>query len=187
MKYLLTVMILAALLFWAQASISGSPRAGQSNNLQQGSDAMAAYEEARIKIAKAKASGAVVLNLADLYSSELGLYSPKLILTVIPHEISALENLQGLNLFGTTVTDLRPLSKLTQLRELNLFYVPVSNIAPLAELKNLEHLDLSDTQVSDIRPLAKLTRLRYLDLSNTKVSDLSPLEPLVKNGLVVIN
>ena len=179
MRYLLTALVLSASLFLPQVSAADSPQASQDDllllDVGMDTDAMTPYEKALARIAEAKASGAVILNLSGLG------------LTVIPDEIGTLENLQGLNLFGVKVTDLRPLSKLTQLKELNLYYVPVSDIRPLAKLTMLVHLDLSYTSVSDVTPLAKLSRLRYLDLWNSPVTDYSQLDPLIENGLVVLD
>ena len=47
----------------------------------------------------------------------------------------------------------------------------VSDISPLAKLSKLEYLYLDHTPVSDVTPLAKLTKLEKLFIHNTQVSD----------------
>ena len=47
----------------------------------------------------------------------------------------------------------------------------VSDLSPLAKLTNLETLTLGGTPLSDVSPLAKLTKLELLYLNNTQVSE----------------
>ncbi|VAW02330.1 hypothetical protein MNBD_ALPHA07-1330 [hydrothermal vent metagenome] len=202
MRYLLTALALTAPFFVAQASVAESLDAGQREILSAEAGAMAIYEDARLEIAKAKASGAPRLHLSTLKWPKFKN------LLVIPHEISTLENLQVLYLTGTGVSDLAPLAGLTQLKGLYLTKTQVSDLAPLANLTQLDTLWLTETQVSDLTPLANLTQLEMLSLTKTQVSDLAPLanltqltmldlteipasdfstlEPLVQSGLMVI-
>ena len=85
---------------------------------------------------------------------------------------------RALNLKGSQISDLQPLTNLTTLKRLNLGGTQVSDISPIAELTALEWLDLDDTLVSDVSPLADLTALELLDLFFTQVSDLVPLAKL---------
>ena len=87
-------------------------------------------------------------------------------------------DLSSLDLGGTQVSDLAPLSGLTSLQSLDLSQTQVSDLAPLSGLTSLQSLDLSQTQVSDLAPLAGLTSLQSLNLSRTQVSDLTPLAGL---------
>ena len=86
--------------------------------------------------------------------------------------------LWALDLRGTRISDLLPITNLTMLRSLDLAETGVSDISPLANLTMLESLDLRETGVSDISPLSNLTALRSLDLRGTGVSDISPLASL---------
>lgn len=92
--------------------------------------------------------------------------------------IADLTCLESLDLKGTEVSDISPLSGLTNLKSLKLYSTEVSDISPLSGLTGLESLDLGGTIVSDISPLSGLTNLDYLVLSSTKVSDVSPLSGL---------
>jgi internalin A len=93
--------------------------------------------------------------------------------------LSALVNLQVLNIWRTQVSDLSPLSSLTNLRTLNVSETRVSDLSPLSSLTNLRTLNVSETRVSDLSPLSLLVNLRLLEASATHVSDLSPLSALV--------
>jgi len=92
--------------------------------------------------------------------------------------LSRLTQLKQLYLLGTQVTDVSPLSKLTQLKNLNLFGTQVKDISPLSKLLQLKNLNLFKTQVKDITPLSRLIQFKQLDLSGTQVTDVSPLEHL---------
>ena len=97
---------------------------------------------------------------------------------VLPRSIRTLTALESLDLWGTQVSDLTPLSGLTALKSLNLSGTQVSDLTPLSGLTALESLVLSDTQVSDLTPLSGLKELEFLDLWGTQVSDLTPLSGL---------
>ncbi|HYH86098.1 MAG TPA: AAA family ATPase, partial [Pyrinomonadaceae bacterium] len=89
-----------------------------------------------------------------------------------------------LNLGGSQVSDLTPLTKIPKLTQLdlNLSGSQVSDLTPLSQLTNLTQLDLdlSGSQVSDLTLLSQLPALTQLDLnlSVSKVSDLTPLSQL---------
>jgi hypothetical protein len=126
----------------------------------------AAYAAAKRKIARAKASGAAILELNNQN------------LKAIPPEISGLSSLLNLSLGSTQVSDLTPLAALTALQTLFLWGTQVSDLAPLAALTALQNLHLMGTQVSDLTPLSALSALQTLDLGGTQVSDLTPLSAL---------
>ncbi|RYD23181.1 MAG: NACHT domain-containing protein [Verrucomicrobiaceae bacterium] len=92
--------------------------------------------------------------------------------------ISKLKDIRRLQLSSTQISDVAPLSKLTKIETLFLAYTKVRELSPLSKLVNLKHLDLEGSDVTDISPLAKLPRLVHLDLSNTEVADISPLKDL---------
>ena len=85
---------------------------------------------------------------------------------------------RALNLSGTRISDLSPITNLTMLESLALMRMGVSDISPLAGLAGLQSLDLMGTGVSDISPLAGLAGLQSLYLMGTGVSDISPLAGL---------
>ena len=89
-----------------------------------------------------------------------------------------------LDLSGTRISDILPITNLTMLRSLDLAETGVSDISPLANLTMLESLDLTETGVSDISPLASLTELQSLYLMGTGVSDISPLASLAELELL---
>jgi len=115
---------------------------------------------------------------------------------------SVLENLTTLDLSGSSVRNLGPLSTLKNLRELRLAMTQTDDIGPLKELQNLTVLDLSNTKVGnaealrelrnledlklgyspieDLGPLKELENLSKLDLGGTRVNNVSPLRNLVK-------
>jgi hypothetical protein len=90
------------------------------------------------------------------------------------------EQVEHLQQFSRTLSDLTPLSKLPNLREIALIDHNISDLSPLFGLKNLERLWLFGNPVTDLTPLSKLTNLKGLYLSGTEISDLSPLSGLTK-------
>jgi Leucine-rich repeat (LRR) protein len=66
--------------------------------------------------------------------------------------------LRVLDLSGTQVRDLSPLSSLRNLRTLKLSRTDISDLVPLAGLQNLEFLSLDSTPASDLNSLAGLTK-----------------------------
>ena len=88
------------------------------------------------------------------------------------------QEVYSVDLKGTLVRDLTPLTKLTSLETLHLYDTQVSDLTPLAKLTNLRDVYLINTPVSDLTPLAELTSLESLHLDRTQVSDLTPLEGL---------
>ena len=92
--------------------------------------------------------------------------------------LSGLTALDYLNLEGTGVADLAPLTGLTALEYLDLEGTGVADLAPLAGLTTLNKLYLEHTGVADLAPLAGLTALEYLDLQGTGVVDVEPLAGL---------
>lgn len=90
-------------------------------------------------------------------------------------------------LYGTAITDLKPLSRLVQLQILVLMLCPITDIKPLAKLKHLSQLDIDSTSVSDLSPLAELTGLTHLDLRRTPINDLSPLAQLHNLEILILD
>jgi hypothetical protein len=101
--------------------------------------------------------------------------------------IGKLPSLRKLNLSGTQVSNLSPLSGLTALRHLNLSRTKVRDISPLSGLTALQYLWLNHIKVSDLRPLAGLTALQHLELRKTHVRDVSPLSGLTALQVLWVN
>ena len=132
---------------------------------QSPSDPNQAFEEAERRIAQEAAEKTGALNL-----SVQGLER-------VP-DLQSVKHIEWLDLDGTEVSDLSPLSTLESLQSLDLDNTQVSDLSPLSALESLQSLHLNDTQVSDLSPLSTLESLQSLHLNDTQVSDLSPLSTL---------
>ncbi|MCV6593809.1 MAG: hypothetical protein OIF48_12710 [Silicimonas sp.] len=127
------------------------------------------FEEARARILAAKESGARLLRLRDLDG-----------LGALPEELADLDTLVQLDLSGTVISDLAPVSGLTSLRILTLRDTLVEDLSPLEDLENLDILDLGGSWVRDLTPLAGLPKLGSLDIGRTWVASLAPLSEIEK-------
>ena len=85
--------------------------------------------------------------------------------------VTYLTGLTALSLRNSSVVSLFHIAELTNLKVLNLSGTSIVDVSPLADIPQLEHLDLSDTQVIDILPLAKITYLVMLLLSSDTLVD----------------
>jgi hypothetical protein len=165
-------------------------------------DKAAATAEAVRRIEAAIASGATVLDFADLIAmtrlpDELAkaqevreIYAGETSATGLAQgeyarrpltDISAMAGLTKLTLLDLSVTRVSDLSALTglfRLTSLNLNDTRVSDLSALSGLSGLTSLHLRLTRVSDLSALAGLSRLAFLDLNGTQVSDLSALSGL---------
>lgn len=79
--------------------------------------------------------------------------------------LAALEDLEVISVYETSVSDLTPLADLTKLRELELADTNVTDLTPLSDIQSLEYLGLSGTAVMDLGPLFGLANLKSLDLA----------------------
>jgi internalin A len=102
--------------------------------------------------------------------------------------IEGLKRLDRLDISHTLVGDdeLKPVGSLVNLTELMLDEDPVSDLTPLASLKKLERLSIKKTEVKSLAPLASLKALKFLYIADTPVSDISPVQPLISNGMKLI-
>ncbi len=95
--------------------------------------------------------------------------------------LSGLTSLKRLSLFGSyTIADIEPIATLTGLTHLDLGAAAVSDITPLAKLTGLQSLDLNGNLISDISAVAGLTELTYLDLGGNEISDIAAVKGLTK-------
>ena len=106
-------------------------------------------------------------------------------LVVLGSDVSNLQglehakNLGFLHISDSKITDLTPLENLVSLKVLKLYENEIADLQPLARLTNLEELNLDTNQISDISPLARLVNLQKLSLRHNQVRDVSPLAGLV--------
>lgn len=101
-------------------------------------------------------------------------------LRVIPAEITRLTNLETLNLSGTSVSSLAPISDMDSLEGLDISGTHVFRLNDLAGLFRLKSLRLDNTRVRDLAPISRLTALRQIYLSNTPVESISAVSGLTK-------
>jgi internalin A len=94
--------------------------------------------------------------------------------------IKGLTKLEGLRISMNPVSDIGPLSAMLQMDRLDLGHTQVRDLTPLKKMSNLTELMLDDTPVDDVSPLAGLAKLERLSLKRTRVSDISPLKSLRK-------
>ena len=93
--------------------------------------------------------------------------------------LSGLTALRRLDLIHMpTVEDLSFVSGMEDLEDLNLHGTSVNDLGALSALRKLETLDIGETEVEDISPLADLGSLRTLFIHSLAV-DLEPLADLV--------
>lgn len=92
-----------------------------------------------------------------------------------------LQEAEWLQISGTQITDLSPLSCSVKLTSLRANDIPeLSDLTPLESVKKLEVLAVNETHVEDLSPLRRLAMLRHLEIMDTRVSDLGPLEDLLR-------
>ncbi|MEM7630885.1 MAG: leucine-rich repeat domain-containing protein [Pseudomonadota bacterium] len=96
----------------------------------------------------------------------------------LPEHISKHLLLYRLQMTGTQVSDLTPISSLVQLKELWIQDTPVHDLSPLSRLVDLEELVLSKTNVVDITPLGYLTSLKCLTVNDSTLVSIAGLSRL---------
>lgn len=93
--------------------------------------------------------------------------------------LSALTNMESLQLACVNISDISALEGMTNLSGLSVWGgFRLEDISALASLTNLGAVDLRNNMIKDLSPLAGLTNLDYVDVSNNLISDLSPLAGL---------
>ncbi|MEM7717346.1 MAG: leucine-rich repeat domain-containing protein, partial [Cyanobacteria bacterium P01_A01_bin.68] len=90
-----------------------------------------------------------------------------------------LNNFTELDIRGSKISNLKPLSGFTNLTKLYLGYNnKISDLEPLSNLTNLTSLRLEQNQINDIKPLVNLTKLTWLELTRNNISDVEALATL---------
>lgn len=102
--------------------------------------------------------------------------------------IEGLKRMDRLDLAHTLVGDdeLKSVGSLVNLTELMLDEDTISDLSPIANLKKLERLSIKKTQVKNLAPLASLRKMKFLYIADTPVTDISPVQPLMANGMKLI-
>jgi internalin A len=102
--------------------------------------------------------------------------------------IEGLKRMDRLDLAHTLVGDdeLKSVGSLVNLTELMLDEDTISDLSPIANLKKLERLSIKKTQVKNLAPLASLRKMKFLYIAETPVTDISPVQPLMANGMKLI-
>lgn len=89
--------------------------------------------------------------------------------------LSALINLDELNISHTAVVLLDPLQKSIHLRTLDLSGTAITSLEPLRNLRQIERLNVAGTGITDLEPLGDAENLSVLTIENTGITSLLPL------------
>ena len=134
-------------------------------------DAEKAYKAALQKIGRVRRAGGTALDLSGESFS---------VLDTVPLQIAQLRGLTQLDLSGTKVSDVSPLTTLTALTGLFLSKTRVRDLSPLSTLTNITALCLGHTLVTDLTAIASMTRLVSLRLIATPVTNLAPIATMTE-------
>ena len=101
-------------------------------------------------------------------------------------DLSALTNLQRLDVSENQLTELPDLSALTNLQRLDVSHNQLTHLPDLSELKNLKRLAVNNNQLTHLPDLSALKNLASLDVSYNQLTHLPDLSKLTKlTGLYV--
>ncbi len=84
--------------------------------------------------------------------------------------LSALRNLKSLKCNNTTITSLEPLNSLTQLEEIDISSTSVKTLHSLSSMINLKRLIINETFIDSLHAIDGLKALEYLGCEKTEVS-----------------
>lgn len=148
-----------------------------------------AYREALRRIEEARVSGAVALDLSNIYPlhsipPEIGQLTHLKQLTItyspiegLPSEIGQLINLQHLDLSNSPITSLPPdIGQLVNLQFLDLNGSSLIHLPPeIGQLQHLKKLTLNWSKVTSLPPeIGLLSELEWLELKETAVTSIPP-------------
>ena len=108
------------------------------------------------------------LSTLDMYHVDLK-DNPEI--TVIP--ALNLGALQVINISGTNITDISPLSEAVKLNDLIASYCPLTDLSPLTPLTRLTELILDHTQVTSYTDDIESLEISTLDFTGTPITDAS--------------
>jgi len=168
----------AGLVFWSGAlrdrRISELADLGFTINASDDGLAAAA-QNSRLTNDNAKRAFSLLASLAGIVSLDL---SGSDIESIEP--ISTLVSLRNLDLHGTRVASLDPLKSLSRLQILNVSGTKVSDLSSLQDLASLRSLNSDGTQIHTLEPLWKLIGLQSLNVKGTLVDDISKVSNLTR-------
>ena len=106
-----------------------------------------------------------------------------------PSPFSGLNNLQHLQISGTTVSSdvVEAIGTLSKLKTLILTECGISSISPLTHLTQLELLDLGNNAIRDITALSDLQKLHTLNLSSNALISLDGLTSLTSLAVLDVS
>lgn len=79
-------------------------------------------------------------------------------------------NLKELNISGTNVSDLSPISGFSQMSTLNINQTQVADLFPIAGLANLSTLSIEKTVVKDLKPLESIESLKIIKADSSAIT-----------------
>jgi hypothetical protein len=79
--------------------------------------------------------------------------------------LSALIELQYLELNGNKIADLKPLAPLRKLRVLDVGHNSITDLSPIAEMGELQTLRINGNHIADWTPLGRLPKLKEVTIS----------------------
>lgn len=85
----------------------------------------------------------------------------------------------SLDLTGTGLTDLEPLSRMRKLTWLNVAGLPLSDLKGLRNATQLQYLNISGTQVRNLEPLRFCEKLRVLHAAGSQIYNAAQLKHLI--------
>ncbi|MGC5324822.1 leucine-rich repeat domain-containing protein [Brevibacillus sp. SYSU BS000544] len=102
--------------------------------------------------------------------------------------LSALINLEKLEMDLARISDMSPIAKLTNLTSLNLINNNnIEDVTAVKNLKKLEYLNLGANKVTDITPVSYVTNLKKLDIYYNQITDISSLSKLKELDRLLAN
>lgn len=91
-------------------------------------------------------------------------------------DIPAILSLKKLDVSGSEIANLEPISYIGDLEQLDCHQTVVNSLVPLKELKEIYYLNAGKTLISDVKALRFLRKLKTLILNDTDVEFIAPLE-----------
>ena len=104
------------------------------------------------------------------------------------HPIEGLKRLDRLDLSHTLITDdnLKSVAGLVNVTELMLDEDNVTDLTPVTPMKKLEKLSIKNTGIKSLAPVSQTKTLKYLYINGSPISDISPVQPLMSNGMKLV-
>lgn len=95
-------------------------------------------------------------------------------------------NLKNLNLSGTMVTDLSPISTVSHISDLDISGTPITDISPLSKLHSLQKLDIRHTNISNLDSIISISSLKLIEADSSGVDQEMALQFNSTNDALLI-